>query len=404
MSENNPLVSVIVPIYKIEQYLGICIESILNQTYKNLEIILVDDGSPDKCPEICDLYAKKDRRIRVIHKKNGGLVSARKAGIVAATGQYIGNVDGDDWVGKGFYESLVNVMKASNADMVCAGQSRDLFEKSVSFCDSVNSGLYEGDKLRKLQTVMMSYGKYHRLGISTYVWNKLFRREVLIEHQLNVDERISIGEDAAVTYPVIMDCKRIYVTDNCAYHYRQREDSMLKKTTSFRDEQLKLQYLYEYLTDFASKQPTEFQIQKQVDDFVLGICIIRSGGILPNHSYSAFDENFYGKRVVVYSAGTFGQQLVKRFTEQEHCEVVGWLDEDYWEYRRCCMNVDSVESIASLDYDFVLIATIISDIAEKMKDNLINCGVSKQKILTVHHRNENSNKLIQQYLRRSTNA
>lgn len=404
MSENNPLVSVIVPIYKIERYLGICIESILNQTYQNLEVILVDDGSPDKCPEICDLYAQKDSRIRVIHKKNGGLVSARKAGIIAATGQYIGNVDGDDWIGKGFYESLVSAMKASNADMVCAGQSRDLFEKSVSFSDNVNSGLYEGERLKKLQMQMMSYGDFHRLGVSTYVWNKLFRREVLLQHQLNIDERISIGEDAAVTYPVLMDCKRVYVTDNCAYHYRQREDSMLKKTTSFRDEQLKLRYLYEYLTNFAGKQPAEFQIQKQVDDFVLGICIIRSGGILPDHSYSAFDENFYGKRVVVYSAGTFGQQLVKRFTEQEHCEVVGWLDEDYWEYRRCCMNVDPIESIASLDYDFVLIATIIPDTAEKMKNTLVNCGVSKQKILTVHHNSENSSKLIKQYLGGSTHA
>lgn len=401
---NNPLVSIIVPIFKIERYVGICIESILNQTYKNLEVILVDDGSPDKCPEICDLYAQKDNRIKVIHKKNGGLVSARKAGLLAATGKYIGYVDGDDWIGAGFYESLVNVMKASDADMVCAGQSRDLFEKSVSFCDSVNSGMYEGGKLKNLQSQMMSYGKYHRLGISTYVWNKLFRREVLLQHQLNVDERISIGEDAAVTYPVLMDCKRVYVTDNCAYHYRQREDSMLKSSASFKNEQMKLRYLYEYLSDFASKQPIEFDIQKQVDDFVLSICIIRSGGILPDHGYSAFDQDFSNKKIVVYSAGTFGQQLVKRFTEQEHCQVVGWLDDDYWEYRRCCMNVDPIESVSGLDYDYVIIATVIPDIAEKIKKRLMDCGVGQQKILTIHHDKINSSKLINQYLGGSTHA
>lgn len=404
MKCDSPLISVIVPIYKIEQYIGICIESIINQTYNNLEIILVDDGSPDKCPEICDLYAKKDSRIKVIHKKNGGLVSARKAGVIAATGEYIGYVDGDDWVGTGFYESLVSAMKASNADMVCAGQSRDLFQKSFRLCDNVTSGLYEGERLRKLQTEMMSFGKYHRLGISTYVWNKLFRREVLLQHQLNVDERISIGEDAAVTYPVLMECKRVYVTDNCAYHYRQREDSMLKSTTSFRDEQMKLRYLYEYLIAFATKQPAEFRIQKQVDDFVLSICIIRSGGILPNHGYSAFDEDFSNRRVVVYSAGTFGQQLVKRFSEQEHCEVVGWLDEDYWEYRRCCMNVDAVESVSSLAYDYVLIATVIPTVAEKMKNRLLDLGVSEQKILTVHHDRVDSSTLIQHYFGGSTHA
>lgn len=404
MQNGLPLISVIVPIYKIERYIGICIESILNQTYKNLEIILVDDGSPDKCPEICDLYAKKDSRIKVIHKKNGGLVSARKTGVITATGEYIGYVDGDDWVGTGFYESLVNLIISSNADMVCAGQSRDLFEKSFSLCDNVISGLYEGDKLKKLQSEMMSYGDYHCLGISTYVWNKLFRREILLEHQINVDERISIGEDAAVTYPVLMDCKRVYVTDNCAYHYRQREDSMLKSTTLFADELMKLWYLYEYMTAFAQNQPPEYQIQKQVDDFVLSICIIRSGGILPDHSYSAFDEDFSDKKIVVYSAGTFGQQLVKRFSEQEHCEVVGWIDEDYWEYRRCCMDVDPVERISSIDYDFVLIATVTPHVTEKMKNRLIDCGVSKQKILTVHHKSENSSKLIQQYLGGIMNA
>lgn len=404
MQNDCPLISVIVPIYRIEQYLGICIESILNQTYRNLEIILVDDGSPDKCPDICDLYAKKDTRIKVIHKKNGGLVSARKAGAIVATGEYIGYVDGDDWIGRGFYESLVSVAKTSNADVVCAGQSRDLFEKSVIFNDNMKAGLYEGEKLKKLQSQMMSCGKYHRLGISTYVWNKLFRREVLLQHQLSVDDRISIGEDGAVTYPVLMECKRVYVTDNCAYHYRQREDSMLKNTTSFRNEQMKLRYFYDYMSSFAEGKPVEYNLQNQVDDYVLGICIIRSGGILPNHGYSAFDEDFSDKKVVVYSAGTFGQQLMKRFSEQEHCEVVGWLDEDYWEYRRCCMNVDPVEHISSLAYDFVLIATVIPDIAEKMKKRLIDCGVSKQKILTVQHISENSRKLIRKYLGDSTNA
>lgn len=402
-SMDKPLISVIVPIYRIERYIGICIESILRQTYKNLEIILVDDGSPDKCPEICDLYAKKDHRIRVIHKKNGGLVSARKAGIISATGKYVGYVDGDDWIGEGFYESLVNDINACDADVVCAGQSRDLFDKNFRFCDSVTSGLYEGEKLKKLQKEMMSYNKYHRVGISTYVWNKLFRREILLQHQLNVDERISIGEDAAVTYPVLMECKKVYVTDNCAYHYRQREDSMLKKTSTFRDEQLKLIYLYEYLSKFAKMQNPEFNIQKQVDDFVLSICIIRSGGILPNHKYSAFDEDFSDKKVVVYSAGTFGQQLVKRFYDNEHCQVVGWIDEDYWEYRRCCMDVDSVESITTIDFDYVLIATVIPDRAEKMKKRLIDLGVSESKILTIHH-NDNSNHLVQQYLGGSMHA
>ena len=179
---------------------------------------------------------------------------------------------------------------------------------------------------------------------------------------------------------------------------------MLKSTTSFHAEQMKLRYLYNYLKAFAQKQPAEFHVAEQVNDFVLGICIIRSGGILPDHSYSAFNEDFSDKKVVVYSAGTFGQQLIKRFSEQQHCDVVAWLDEDYWEYRRCCMNVDPVEHISALDYDFVLIATIIPNVAEKMKKRLTDCGVSAAKILTVQHSKSDSGKLIEKYLGGSTHA
>ena len=404
MRNDDPMISIIVPIYKIERYLGICIESILEQTYENLEIILVDDGSPDNCPQICDEYARKDSRIKVIHKSNGGLVSARKAGAIAASGEYIGYVDGDDWVSKGFFGALLDIMRSYDADMVCAGQSRDLFEKSFCFFDNVPSGLYEGERLRKLKSEMMSCGEFHRLGISTYVWNKLFRREILLKHQLGVDERISIGEDAAVTYPALMDCERVYVTDNCEYHYRQREDSMLKSTASFRDEQIRLRYLYEYLSGFAERHPKEYRLQQQVDDFVLGLCIIRSGGVLPEHSYSAFDEDFSNKKVVVYSAGTFGQRLVKCFKDYELCDVVAWLDEDYLEYRDCNMNVDPVEDITGLDYDYVLIATIIPDVAEKMTKCLKDCGVDPNKILTIRHDSNNSKDLIEKYLGGSTYA
>ena len=105
----SALISVIVPIYKVEKYLDECIESIVNKTYRNLEIILVDDGSPDKCPEMCDQWAKKDERIRVIHKENGGLSSARNAGLDVATGDYVGFVDSDDFIERDMYEKKINI-------------------------------------------------------------------------------------------------------------------------------------------------------------------------------------------------------------------------------------------------------------------------------------------------------
>jgi hypothetical protein len=243
---------------------------------------------------------------------------------------------------------------------------------------------------------MLSYGEFYRPGITTYVWNKLFKREILYKHQMNVDDRISIGEDAAVTYPVLMDCERVYISDCVAYHYRQREDSMLKQSASFATEAEKLKYLYEYMSGFARKYGGN--LQKQVDDYVLGICIMRSGGRLPDDSYSTFDEAYYGKDVVVYSAGTFGQQLMNRFKESGHCNVVAWIDDDCWEYRRCCLDVDAVESIAGMKFDYVLIATIDCLVADRANKRLLDLGVSENKILTVRCPEELRGELIRKYL------
>ena len=117
MEGNQSLISVIVPVYKVEQYLDKCVESIVNQTYRNLEIILVDDGSPDNCPAMCDGWAKRDYRIKVIHKANGGLSDARNAGIAVASGEFIGFVDSDDWVAPFFYERLISILIDNDCDI-----------------------------------------------------------------------------------------------------------------------------------------------------------------------------------------------------------------------------------------------------------------------------------------------
>src|SRR3990167_7926574 len=118
-------ISVIVPIFRIEPYLPKCVESLLKQSFLNFELILVDDGSPDNCPQICDDYAKLDPRVRVIHKENGGLLSARKAGLKAATGKYISYVDGDDWVDKYYLDILYKLMEANEADLVVTAHFRE---------------------------------------------------------------------------------------------------------------------------------------------------------------------------------------------------------------------------------------------------------------------------------------
>ena len=393
------MISVIVPIYNIERYIGICIESILKQTYQNIEVILVDDGSTDRCADICDLYAKKDDRIKVIHKKNGGLVSARKAGVRIAKGDYVGYVDGDDWIESNFYEHLMQAIEKSNADVGIAGFSRDLFHKTAHLYSNIKSGIYEKEALDFLYKNMISYGDFYSNGISTYVWNKLFRRELLKKFQLCVDERITIGEDAAVVYPLLTECKKITITENVGYHYRQREDSMLKKSKPFNEEKRGLGILNRYLCDFFSEKENSTTYINQVRDFILGICIMRSGGLsLSEGMSSLYKEDFRGKNIVIYSAGTFGQQLVNRITEYKYCNIVCWVDDDYWEYRRCCLNVDSIEDINDKEYDYVVIATIDYDLSLKINERLMGLGVAFDKILNVRCQESDRDNLLKQFL------
>lgn len=380
---NNSLISVIVPIFMIDRCVGLCIESILNQTYKNLEIILVDDGGTDRCAEICDLYASKDKRIKVIHKPNGGLVSARKAGLQHSNGEYVTYVDGDDWIDPTFIEALYSATDDGNVDMVCAGFTRELFSKKAFFGNGLPAGLYIGERLEELWKNMISMPPYYRIGISTYVWNKLFKREILIDCQAAVDNRISIGEDGAVTYPALLKCRSVAVIDNTDYHYRQREDSMLKQSAAYSAEASKLKYLYDYLMKWAEGTPATLNIKGQVTDYILSIALIRAGGRLPHDNYSAFGTDYFDKDIVIYSAGTFGQHLVNRCKESGRCNIVGWIDDDYWEYRRCCLDVDPVESIAKLKYDYVLIATVDSLLAEQIMDRLSGLGVSSDKMRTI---------------------
>lgn len=399
----EPLISVIVPIYKIDKYLGICIESLLNQTYTNLEIILVDDGSPDRCPEICDLYASKDSRIKVIHKRNGGLVSARKAGILAATGSLIGYVDGDDWVGPGFYHSLFCSISESDADIAIAGFSRDLFSSTKNILNAIPSGVYEGQALDDIKSKMISEGDFYHHGITTYLWNKLFKREIIIHYQLQMDEKITIGEDAATTYLAIMKSQKIVISDNCAYHYRQREDSMLKTATNHNNEYLKVMYLHNFMKSTLKEWPVEYDLLKQTDDLILSTYIIRSGGVLKDNDESLqafpFPVDFRGKKIAVYGAGTFGQQLVRRLKCDNHCIIMTWVDDDYWEYRRCCMNVDPVEQICKVDYDAIIISLIDPVQINIVKRRLYDYGVEEKNIITISTTPEQRHKALSIYLK-----
>ena len=211
----DKLISIIVPVYKIEAYIGQCIESILSQTYKELEIILVDDGSPDNCGKICDEYALMDKRIKVIHKKNGGLSEARNYGLAEAHGEYISFIDGDDYIDKSFYQMLLEAAEKNNCD--------------IAECHSVNfeDGKNPQSIYRKGKNCLTPFEWLTESSVGEFlpcvVWNKIYKKELFNDVTFPVGRHY---EDEATTYKAVYKANRIIRINSALYFYRQRDGSI----------------------------------------------------------------------------------------------------------------------------------------------------------------------------------
>ena len=208
----TPLISVIVPVYRVEKYLERCVKSILSQTYKNLEVILVDDGSPDQCPAICDACAEKDARVKVIHQENKGLSGARNAGIDAASGEYLAFVDSDDYVSPHFIEELYQLLQ----DTGCAiGQCRFFYVKGDGLVEEGDSAfcIYRGESLME-----QLYGPEEKATCFVVAWNKLYRAELFKETGIRYPEG-RIHEDEATTYRLFHEAKKLAFLDRALYGY-----------------------------------------------------------------------------------------------------------------------------------------------------------------------------------------
>ncbi len=215
------LISVIVPVYKVEDYLDECVRSICNQSYRNLEIILVDDGSPDDCPTMCDKYAGMDSRIKVIHKKNGGLSDARNAGIRIATGDYIGFVDSDDWIEQDMYETLLREILEHHADIA---------EIGVNYCYANKIEHQKADMVSVLgkQEALEAFLD-RSLMIQGCVWGKLYRSDIVRKVMFPVGR---LHEDGYFTYKALYEATTYVLLDVCKYNYRQDRPGSIMTTTA----------------------------------------------------------------------------------------------------------------------------------------------------------------------------
>lgn len=215
------LISVIVPVYKVEKYLEKCVNSIANQTYKNLEIILVDDGSPDNCPAMCDSLAKTDGRIKVVHKKNGGVSSARNEGLKVATGKFVTFVDSDDYLLSSYYEDMINLVDNST-DLVVSNI------KIITKKGSKDLGMLDNEKISHVLDSPESFMQFVISGFFDNVYNKLYKKDLILKE---FDTSLKLGEDRVFNLNYFENINgKIKYSNYAGYIYENNPTSACKKT------------------------------------------------------------------------------------------------------------------------------------------------------------------------------
>lgn len=245
------MISVIIPVYNVEKYLSQCLESVIRQTYQDLEIIVIDDGSTDESPRICDEYAEKDTRIRVIHKQNAGAASARNAGLKIATGEYLAFVDSDDYLNTNAYETMLGIMQRTTADIV-----------ECAFCNEFpnrtwNRIFFEKETLFSTVEYLKLYTDH---WICSLIWEKLYKRSLFEGIEFEEGHQI---DDEFFTYQGVMNAKTIVYNPTILYHYRMRSSGVMRDKTVA---EKKLFDRLEYSTIRREKVTSRFPELKQVYD------------------------------------------------------------------------------------------------------------------------------------------
>ncbi len=297
--DDKKLISVVVPIYKVENYLNRCVESIVHQSYQDLEIILVDDGSPDSCPQICDEWAKKDSRIKVVHKKNGGLSDARNAGMQIAIGEYISFIDSDDYVSYDFFETLLSVMHDEDSDIVECSVVK--FYEDGRFEDHSDDLSIKSYNTEAALSGLISENPFHQ-----HVWNKLYKTDMIKDIPYAVGK---LNEDEFWTYQVFGRAKKVTKINKTMYYYFQRSSSIMGEGYSIR----RLDAL-EAKTErqkYIQNRFPQLEVQAKIDMF--GSCIYAYQCVLKYLSGKEKDEA--KKRIYNYKnefSPSFGDlQLVR---------------------------------------------------------------------------------------------
>lgn len=371
--KKSSLISIIVPVYNTEQMLKRCLDSIVNQTYSPLEIVLIDDGSTDGSGAICDSYMQQDNRIRVFHIKNQGLVNARKVGVSAATGDYVSFIDSDDYIDSDAVESMYHMTENGEIDMVGCGCFLDNRGIAGWMGNRADSGIYEGNKLEELKSRMMYDNQKCCPAVFQSASCKLFRKDILSMVIMPIDNRITVGEDAAIVYGFMLKARKVVLSDCGFYHYMVHDNSMTQaKDSSIFD---KIYLFQRYMKNFFTEYDTAYKLVKQLNWYLLHLIDMGTANVYGiRHSKDSLlmmDSKLHGKRVVLYGAGRAGRKYYLQILRENTMEIIAWVDKGLTGERIYYREIQSPEVIKEEDFDYVLIGVTDKKMVMEIKKELV---------------------------------
>lgn len=378
------MISIIIPMYNVEKVIENCVQSIRDQTFEDIQIILIDDGSTDCSLQICKQLALNDDRIEVYHIENSGSVVARKYGLEKVKGDYIGFVDADDYIEPDMFGELLKMILESDADFVHTGYVEEESGGQRVACN-YKEGIVDLDSLEyKLEFIKRYILEGTRENsISPSIWSKLFKAELIKKCYRDLNDTQQYGEDFICLIRCIMEARQVVLCRKAMYHYVVKGNSLshmnseeyVIKEIGLWDQIIKV--LEEYRCLGILKESIHYFFKKRL-----------MNAILKDGSWKPFISQFYymdirkcvGKRIVIFGAGSVGQDYYAQFSKYRACSVVSWVDTNWDKIHFDYANITEVKSIAKIEFDMVIIAVNSEKTGLEMKMMLMNMGIDEKKI------------------------
>lgn len=377
------LVSVIIPIYSIEKYLPRCLDSVINQTYGNLEIIIIDDGSTDNSYAVANEYAQRDERIRVLQTEHMGITKIRKKGIREAAGKYLAFVDGDDWIEAECIETWVR--NIGKADMLLSGYITE--PEGHIYQQPFDEGYYSAGGMVTIRERL--FGTATTVSaeelISENLWNNLYTTQLMKDIIDYVPDRLCVGEDRVMVSLAVLASEAVYVKNIAAYHYCIRKNSLSRgKIPSIL---MDIALIYDCLRGVIEKHSERERLlpalcryicQGMIYDGDLPRCL---GYLECREWYYPYYGRLQGKRIILYGAGEVGKSFYRQIKRHKESIMVAWVDKEYEKYNVIEDTVFPVWEINHLEFDFIIIAVYNENTAEEITHELENMGVMRNQML-----------------------